>query len=229
MRAPNDSRLVVPLYTVTDAARYLRVPRRTLGYWATAQGPDRPPIVTTLKNDGRNQPVIPFVGLAEGFVAQTFRRVHGLSIQYIRKALTRIQMNLGLEYALASNKLYSDGAQILYDYAKEDEEAMLLVEIVSDNVVLTEVIRDYLKRIGYGNDGWAERLILPSEREVALVSPHRAYGQPLTIRGGARVIDLLDRFEGGERPEEIAEDFGVPKDDVLEVVRAFYQATPQAA
>ena len=29
----NDLRFTVPLYSVTDASRYLRVPRSTLGTW----------------------------------------------------------------------------------------------------------------------------------------------------------------------------------------------------
>jgi uncharacterized protein (DUF433 family) len=226
--APRDDRFTVPLYTVADAARYLGVPRRTLGYW-TQPRRHTPPVVTVLPEGGRGQPVMPFAALTEAYVAAAFRRVHGLSLPYIRKALTQIKAKLGLEFALASKHLYTDGAKILFDHRKHDEEAALLVEVVSDNVVFTEVVRDYLSRITYAADGWADQFILPTEKELVLVNPHRAYGQPLTIRGAARVIDLLDRFEGGENPHEIAEDFGVPEEDVLEVVRAFYRATPEAA
>jgi uncharacterized protein (DUF433 family) len=228
MKAPSDVRFSVPLYTVAEAARYLAIPRRTLGYWATPQR-GRPPIVTTIPDGKRHEPVVPFVGLAEAFVATVFRRVHGLSMPYIRKALTRIQKKLGLEYALASERLYTDGAQIVFDHRAEDEAALLLVEVVSDNVVFTEIVRDYLQRIDYGPDGWANRLVLPTRLQVVEVNPLRAFGQPLTIRGAARVVDLLDRFEGGENPAEIAEDFGVPETDVLEIVRAFYSAAPEAA
>jgi hypothetical protein len=38
------------------------------------------------------------------------------------------------------------------------------------------------------------------------------------------VVDLVDRFRGGESLELISSDFGVPVKDVLEVVRAFYSA-----
>jgi len=101
---------------------------------------------------------------------------------------------------------------------------MLLVEAISDNYVFTEVIRDYLKRIEYAPDGWVQQIVLPTQEPVAAVTPYKAYGQPLTLRGGARIVDILDRFEGNESFREIAEDFGLPSEDVEEVIRAFYKA-----
>jgi uncharacterized protein (DUF433 family) len=225
--APLDPlRFQTPLYSVSEVARYLGLPRRTLGYWAKGNGTA---VISTIPTRVRSHhPVVPFVGLTEAFVAATFRRVHGLSLQYIRKALASIQQTLGLKHALASQMLYTDGAKILADEG-DDEETMLLIEVVSNNVVFTEVVRDYLKRIEYAADGWAQQLVLPTPKPVAIVNPYRAYGQPLTIRGGARIVDLLDRFHGGENPAEIAEDFAVPEPDILEIVRAYYQATTETA
>jgi len=51
-----------------------------------------------------------------------------------------------------------------------------------------EIIRDYLKRITYGDDGWAERLRLPAYAKAEVtVDPRQAFGQPLVVHGGARV------------------------------------------
>lgn len=229
IRAPDDPvRFQTPLYTVSEVAQYIGLPRRTLGYWAKANA-TRPVVSVAPRRSPRSRdPVVPFVGLTEAFVVATFRRVHGLSLQYIRKALVSIQDNLGLEHALASRMLYTDGARIVADQS-DDDEALLLVEVVSNNVVFTEVVREYLKRIDYAQDGWARQLVLPTARPVATANPHRAYGQPLTMRGAARVVDLLDRFHGGEHPAEIADDFAVPEADVLEIVRAYYRAKPETA
>lgn len=223
----DDLRFTLPLYTVGDAARYLRLPRQTLTYWVDPHK-NRHPLVTTIGERRRNQPSVPFVGFTEAYVASVFHRVHGLKWSYIRKALGRIQSRTGLEHALASKLLYTDGAQIVVDESldtSEDEaQAMLLVEAVSDNYVFTDVIRDYLKRIEYAPDGWVQQIVLPTEEPVAAVTPYKAYGQPLTLRGGARIVDILDRFEGNESFREIAEDFGLPSEDVEEVIRAFYKA-----
>jgi hypothetical protein len=47
---------------------------------------------------------IPFVGLAEGMVLAAFRET-GLPLQRIRPALERLEPEMGLEHALASEHL----------------------------------------------------------------------------------------------------------------------------
>ena len=41
--------------------------------------------------------------------------------------------------------------------------------------------------------------------------------------------DVVDRFRGGEDPDGIAEDFGVPVKDVLDILRAIISPLPEAA
>jgi uncharacterized protein (DUF433 family) len=38
------------------------------------------------------------------------------------------------------------------------------------------------------------------------------------------MIDLIRRFGAGETPGALAEDYGVPENDVLEILRVFYRA-----
>src|SRR5262249_11481989 len=142
---------------------------------------------------------IPFVGLAEGMVLAAFRET-GLPLQRIRPALDRLQREVGLEHALASSDLYTDGAEVLYKYAEDegDKQLRLLTVVRSGQHVFHDVIDQYLKRIEY-DGGWAARLTLPITPEPLLIAdPARAFGQPVFIHGGARLIDVLDRVEAGE-------------------------------
>jgi hypothetical protein len=52
----------------------------------------------------------------------------------------------GIDHALASRKLYTDGASILYDDAKAQNEDEVLTVVVSGQGVFHEVIRSYLDR-----------------------------------------------------------------------------------
>ena len=78
---PALDRFSSPLYTVTEAARYLDVPATTLASWAKGYrraGKGRTevtgsPVLTTVPSPVRG-PVIPFVGLAEGLVLTAMRR-----------------------------------------------------------------------------------------------------------------------------------------------------------
>jgi len=226
-------RFEVPLYTVTDAARIVDVPVSTLSTWAqgyTRRFPDRPdvvgdPIITYVRPEGPRRPSIPFVGLTEATVLAAIRR-SGVPMQRIRPALRAIEARMGIDHALASRRLYTDGAELLYDYAEshpdsEDGRAALhLVVVRSGQRVFTEIIQEYLRRIEYASDGYAELIHVPAyEHAEVVVDPKRAFGAPIFERGGARIDDVLHRFWAGESLDELAAEFGVPLSQLEDVLR----------
>jgi uncharacterized protein (DUF433 family) len=221
-----DGRFDTPLYTVGEAAAYLRVPRTTFETWAhgytrkrQGRGPTKAgPIITSFPA-GRRVPEVPFIGLAEGMVLAAFRS-SGVPMQRIRPAIEVLQRELDLDHALGSKRLYTDGAEILFDYAnKEDEEQLRGLTVVRTRQrVFAPVIQEYLRRITYAPDGWARRLKLPISKNV-IVDPDRAFGQPIFEKGAVRVEDVLDRFEAGDSLGDVAYDFDVPVEDIEEVVR----------
>jgi uncharacterized protein (DUF433 family) len=229
----DDLRFKTPLYTLTEAGRFLGVPPTTFATWA--HGYERHPkghavvkggpILTALKTPPRH-PEIPFVGLVEGMVAAAFRRA-GVSMQHMRQALAVLEKEIGVQHALASQKLFTDGASILFDYASAEGDEEILTVVVTGQRVFHDVIRDYLERITYGVDDWAERMVLPiTERPVVECDPKRGFGQPLFIVGGAPMDDVLDRFRAGEPFTDVAKDFDLRPEDVEDVIRA---SLPQAA
>lgn len=169
---------------------------------------------------------MPFIGFAEAFVLSSFRRA-GVPLQRIRPAVEALAKEIGIEHALASKSLYTDGAEVLFDYAsKHDErEVMELVVVRTQQRQFSELVRDYLKRIHYGGDGWAESVRLPAyENANVIVDPKVAFGLPLVIQGGARVEDLVDRFQAGDSVADISADFRVPADQVEDVIRVATRA-----
>ena len=214
-----DLRFAVPLYTIPEAARLLGVPTSTFDEW-TRQGTAgrRRGLVTTVRGSSRG-PAVPFVGLVEGMVAAAFRRA-GVSMQHIRKSLAAIESTIGLEHALASRKLYTDGAAIVYDYAHQEDDDEVLAVVVSGQRIFSPIVSDYLRRITYADDQFATRLVLPITREPLIVAdPKRAHGRPLFLRGGAPMEDVIDRFRAGESFRSVARDFELKPEDVEEVIR----------
>jgi uncharacterized protein (DUF433 family) len=128
---------------------------------------------------------------------------------------------VGIQHALASEGLFTDGASVLYDYAESENDEELLTHVVTQQRVLADVVRDYLRLITYGSDGWPERLVSPATvRQVVVADPARSFGQPIFIRGAVRVENVLDRIRADERPQDVAEDFGVPVEDIEAVLSA---------
>jgi len=227
------TRFEVPLYTVAEAARIVAVPPSTLAAWAkgysrrfagraTVTGD---PVVTSLPTDRRADPCVPFVGLAEALVLSALRRSE-VPLQRIRPALAHLQREIGLDHALASRRLYTDGAELLFDYGESHADTpdgagvRTLVVVRSGQRVFADVVHDYLRRIEYGADGYASLIHLPAYGHAEVVAdPTRSFGSPIFERGGARVDDVLQRFWTGESLDELSAEFGVPADQLEDVLR----------
>jgi uncharacterized protein (DUF433 family) len=178
------------------------------------------PLITALPAAHR-EASIPFIGFAEAFVLSSFRKA-GLPLQRIRPAVEILAKEIGVDHALASKSLYTDGAEVLFDYGNRtgSKDLMDLTVVRTQQRQFTKVVEGYLKRIEFGGDGWADsiRLSTYSAAEV-IVDPRVGFGLPVLASGGARVEDLVDRFRAGDSVSELADDFGVPSDQVEDVIR----------
>lgn len=223
---PDDPRVSRPILTLSETAAYLGIPRSTVQWWAGP--PDaKLPLITAFPARGR-EATVPFVGFAEAFVLSAFRRA-GVPMQRIRPAVETLSTTIGLDHALASRRLYTDGAEVLYDFAtgEGDEDLLEVVVVRTSQRQFSEAVREYLERIEYGSDGWASSVQLPAYgRARVVVDPAVAFGVPLVVHGGARVEDLVGRFQAGDGVAEIADDFGVSPEEVEDVIRV---ATVSAA
>ncbi len=217
--ADDDPRIARAIFTLRETAGYLGIPKSTVQWWARPPGRKKP-LITCFPRRGR-EATVPFIGFAEAYVLSAFRRA-GVPLQRLRPAVEALSSEIGIEHALASKKLYADGAEVLYDYAikREEGELLDLVVVRTQQRQFSDVVKGYLKRIHYGGDGWADSVELPTYRWAGVVvDPKVAFGLPLVAHGGVRVEDLVDRFQAGDSVAELAGDFGVPKREVEDVIR----------
>lgn len=226
---PDDPRVSVGLFTVAEAAGWLTVPRSTFHGWVV--GYDRTagggcgvpggPIVLSLEAR-RGHPTVPFLGLVEGLVLNAFRRA-GLPLQRIRPALQRLDQEMGLRHALASDRLATDGAEILYDYGAVLDPGAIgeLVTVRSGQRVFAPVVCDYLRRIRYAGDHWAEQVELPGYSIArVVVNLEVAHGRPALQRSRVPVEDILRRWIAGDSMAELADDFMLATAELEDIVRA---------
>jgi uncharacterized protein (DUF433 family) len=188
------------------------------------------PVITAVGSAFPGGPTIPFIGLVEAMVVQAFRRTD-LSLQRIRQTLAVLADQGELHNALASQKLFTDGAEILYDYAEDvgDGQLKLLTVVRSGQRVFHDIIDAYLKRIHFDHDQWATELVVPvTGREILRIRPDVASGDALFMHGGAPLSAVISRFRAGEPVTSIAGDYGVPVDEMDEALSAI-EPTPIAA
>jgi len=203
-------RFTTLLYGIGEAAGYLSVPPSTLTTWAYGyerwRGTEARPF--------RAEPIVTAVRPER------------------RPAVDALARELGLGQALASRRLYTDGAEVLYDYAQhagdtpEAESARELVVVRNNQRVFSEVVEQYLRRIDFAGDGYAQLIHLPQYQVAEVtVDPDHAFGRPRFTRGGASVDDVIDLFRAGEPVDTVAEEFGLSRDEVEDAIRVITRAT----
>ena len=208
-----DSRLLIPLYSQSEAAQMISLPQSTFNHWAsgytTASGNRKPPFITLTKR-GRGY-TVPFVGLAEAWLVRAFTRA-GVPVPRIRPALEHLRTQIGLEHALASDRLKTDGAEILWDLRGEDPsfDDNRLVVVRNGQTMFGEIVREHLKHVEY-RDGFVGQLRIPRANGAAVtIDPRINYGHPTLTDYGVRVEDILSRIAAGETIAEVASDFELP-------------------
>ena len=151
-------------------------------------------------------------------------------MQRIRPALEELQRGLGIQYALASKRLYSDGAELLFDYSESHPDPQVaratrqLVVVRNKQYVFTDVIEEYLQRFEYAQDGYVRLIRVPGyEQAEIVVDPYRSSGAPIFSKGGCRVKDVLNRYRTGETVHELTVEFGVPAAHVEDAIRVASQ------
>lgn len=184
------------------------------------------PVITATRPTLRHDPAMPFIGLAEAYALAAFRHAD-VPMHRIRPAIDALDRQLGLSHALASRRLYTDGAEVLYDYAQhaggtpEGEIARELVVVRNNQRVFTEAVEQYLSRVDFSSDGYARLIRLPQYRVAEVtVDPDHAFGRPRFARGGASLDDVIDLFRAGEPVDVVAEEFGLTRDEVEDAIRA---------
>ena len=213
----HDPHCSMPIYHKAEAAHIIAVPAQTFRNWSVGYAYKRldgsqvvsAPIVTTQPPTRPYGVTVPFVGLAEAYIVAAFIKA-GLPMRRIRPAVLWLQEHIGLPQALASERLQTDGAEVLWDFGRQSGDPTAvdgLVVIRSGQQVFRPVVRDYLSRVTY-EDGWTRIIQLPQFRKVdVIVDPWVNGGQPTVAERGIRVMDVVSRLNAREPTQDVADDY----------------------
>ena len=153
--------------------------------------------------------------LQQAYVLNAFRQA-GVPMQRIRPSLDWLVQHVG-PHALASKNLYTDGAEVLWEFARQADEddpdaafARGLIVPRSGQYVFKEIVEHYLRQISFSEDNYANLIRLPQYQHANVVlDPRRGFGQPVFGNSGVRVVDAIGPLRAGESFDAVAEDYGV--------------------
>ena len=218
-----DEIYLIPLYTQSEAAGILGLPQSTFNHWAsgyeTAAG-NRKSGFITIERPGRGY-TVPFIGLAEAWIVRAFTKA-GVPVSRIRPALEQLRTQIGIEHALASDRLATDGAEILWDLRQKNAafDDNRLVVVRNGQATFGEIVREHLKQVDY-RDGFIGQVRIPRAYGAEYtIDPEINFGQPTLSEYGVRVDDVLDRIAAGETIQDVADDYDIPTETVENLVLA---------
>jgi uncharacterized protein (DUF433 family) len=147
-------------------------------------------------------------------------------MQRIRPSVEWLLEHVG-PHALASERLNTDGAEVLWNFAQhaghgsaEEAAVKQLVVPRSGQHVFQEVVRGYLKQVRFASDGFADQVRLPQfERANVVLDARRSFGQPIFADSGVKLADALGPLRAGESLRAVSKDYGVAEDQLRDALR----------
>jgi uncharacterized protein (DUF433 family) len=212
----NDPRFDAGLLDMSDAARFLDIPRATFSRWARGYARGAP--LLHIVDGSPRQAQVSFIAMAEAHVLEALRKA-GVRPARIRPALNRLAKEFGREYVLVARNLATDGIDVLWDFSRTSE-GQGLMEGGTGQMVMGEIVEDYLQYLTWADDGYPEMLELRScQPSKVVMDPYRAFGQPIYFGSRARVRDVANMLKAGEDPQVVADEHGVSIEDVRTAAR----------
>jgi uncharacterized protein (DUF433 family) len=209
-----------PLLTPKDVARHLRIPESTMYYWLREEAGGAP-LVHRVPPERRGWPSVPFVAVVEAYVLRSLRDL-GLTKSKIREAAAEVRKSFRTPYALATQKITTDGVDIFVHYADGD-----LARVGDRQRPIRDVIDDYLHYINWdASDGFASSLRLRQYSDVApvIIDPRFGWGAPVVESTKVPVDAVVDLWTAGETLEAVAYEYDLTRDQVEAICRAAARA-----
>ncbi|MGI8552529.1 MAG: DUF433 domain-containing protein [Dehalococcoidia bacterium] len=218
--------LDLPLYSFAEADRLAKVSRGTAKRWLAGYqyvGPrgalvSRPPI--TAGNQKNLDEGVSFLDLIELAAIGGLREI-GFSLGMIRALVSNCRELLQIPHPLVSLRFKTDGRDIFVTR----HDVLLDVLRRKGAQAWSEVFEPLLETLDY-QDAVARRLWPLGKDKPIVVDPDYGFGLPIIQGSGIRTEIILERFQAGDLPAQIAEDFNVA---VLDVERALQFEVSRAA
>lgn len=208
---PWRRRLFLPNYGIGEAARYADISAQTVAAWHKIERP-----TLSLKE---RRAALSYMQLIEVAVVAAFRKA-GISLKRIRDAREYVRKQLDTEYPFAEYRFKTEGRHLLIDYQEVEGVKGRGKHLVADQggqLAWDVVLGPLLKEFEYERDGIVIRWRVAGESSPIVIDPQIAFGAP-TVRGTPTWV-IKGRWDAGENDSDIAEDFGIGKDEVKEALR----------
>ncbi len=223
-RDPRD----FPSYTTVEAARYVRLPLRTVQNWSFGfRKYGGEPLIHIPDPD---RYLLSFWNVAELHVLSALRRYHRISMPKLRKAIQYLGKRFDSPHPLLTEKMLTDGVSVFVEKAES-----LINASMSGQVAMREILEAHLQRVDQDLNGIAVRFFpfvrhdphgsyrtpgkLMDEPKVISLDPRIRFGRPVIHGTSIPTDEIAERFCAGDTSSELAEEYGRKEEEIAEAIR----------
>ncbi|MEA5619685.1 DUF433 domain-containing protein [Cronbergia sp. UHCC 0137] len=214
----------IPTYSISDAARYLRIPPGTIRSWTIGR---KYPVSNGLKNFNpiiaitNLKPILlSFTNLIEIHVLRAIRKHHKIDLGKVRTALDFIDEQFAIPHPLANERFHTNGVDLFIE-----KYGSLINASESGQTELKDAFNAHLQRIELDDTGLAIKLypFTRSDEEdnprLVALDPRIAFGRLVIVGTGIATSVLAERYHAGESIDDLAYDYECDRFKIEEAIR----------
>lgn len=217
----------VPSYSTWEAARYLRLPIRTVQNWTFGFNSYGGRPLIRIADPERH--MLSFWNVAELHVLRSLRRYHNLTPTKLRQSLKYLEEQFDSPHPLLTEQMLTDGVTILV------EQASLLINAGQfGQLSMQRMLEAHLQRIEQDVDGIAITLFpfvrhgsdaniapekLLEEPKIISIDPRVRFGRPVLVGTSIPTAEIAERFRAGDSFDALANEYGRPSKEIEEAIR----------
>ncbi len=212
-----------PIYGLTEAAQYLRVPLNTLRYWAQGSG-SVPPLIR-VPEPGR----LSFANLLEGYMLSSMRAIYNVRVPRVRKALFNLAKYVKHKHPLIEQAFETDRRDLFIEHLGNKVNLYK-----NEQILIPGIMELYLERIERDPKGLFKLypfVMEPKANEprLILINPAVGFGKPVIAGTGISTAVVVSRFNARESIGDLASEYGVTPKQIEEAIRWEQRTAPVAA
>ncbi len=209
LNEPWRRRLFLPNYQIGEAAAYARISPQTVVAWHK--------IETAMLPERQQRASLSYMELIEVAVVAAFRKMK-VPLTRIRAAREYAQRTLNSEFPFAEYRFKEEARHLYLDSEQvTDIKPGTVAQADQEGQLEWEIVIGRLREFDYEKEGIVLQWHVAGRSSPIIIDPRIAFGAP-TIKGTPTWV-INGRRDAGESDSDIANDFGIGRDEVREALR----------
>jgi len=212
----DESVFELPIYGLTDAARYLRLPYQTLRYWTRGRGTVEPMV----RLADAETPRLSFVNLMECHMLSAMRTHYDIHLPKVRRALQTLRNIFPSScHPLIEHPLETDAVNL---FIRENGEIINLNR--AGQLGFKDLLEMHLRRIARNPDGTIAFFPFVEKRaadepKIIMMNPAISFGRPVITGTAIPTALIASRFHARESIGALAKEYGRTDKEIEEAIR----------